>query len=124
MDILNTPDLPKANGHYSQCIKHNGLLYLSGQLPIHPQTKEIPASIQEQTQLTLDNVEAILKEAGVTRDDIIQVRIYLAGIELWDEVNMHYSIFFGNHKPARSIIPVGKLHFGCLIEVEVVAQAK
>ena len=124
MKIIETQNLPKPNGHYSHCIEHNGVLYLSGQLPIDAQTREIPHTIAEQTQLVLNNAERILKEAGVTRNEVIQARVYIAGIELWEEVNKQYSLFFGEHKPVRSIVPVAALHYGCLLEVEIVAQTK
>ncbi|GAB3175300.1 RidA family protein [Telluribacter humicola] len=110
-----------ANGHYSQCIEHNGLLYLSGQLPRNTITKEVPQGIEEQTLLALSNVKAVLNEAGSAINKIIQVRLYIADIALWDQVNAVYSNFMGNHMPVRSVIPTKELHFGALIEVEVLA---
>ena len=121
MKILNTPEMPKANGHYSQCIEHNGLLYLSGQLPINQTTKTVPGTIEEQTDLALKNAETILNEAGSSKNQVLQVRIYISNIDLWDSVNERYSLFFQNHKPVRCIIPTRELHFGCLIEIEIKA---
>ena len=120
MKIIDTPKMPKANGHYSQCIEHNGLLYLSGQLPIH-QDRSIPVSIEEQTDLVLKNIESILIEAGSSKNNVLQVRVYISNIELWGKVNDRYSAFFQNHKPTRCIIPTRELHFGCLIEIEITA---
>ena len=113
--------MPVSNGHYSQCIEHNGILYLSGQLPIIKETKSIPSTIEEQTILVLKNVETILNEAGNNKNNILQVRIYISDIKLWDKVNNGYIRFFENHKPVRCIIPTRELHFGCLIEIEVTA---
>lgn len=124
MEIIETDKMPKSNGHYSQCIHHNGVLYLSGQLPIHPVTKKISKTIEEQTLQTLSNIELILKEAGSSKNNILQSRVYISDISLWDRVNEVYSAFFENHKPARSIIPTRELHFGCLIEIEVMAVKK
>ena len=121
MKIIDTPKMPKANGHYSQCIAHNGILYLSGQLPIDQKHKTIPSSIEEQTDLVLKNVESILTEAGSSKKQILQVRVYISNIELWDKVNERYSLFFKEHKPTRCIIPTRELHFGCLIEIEITA---
>ena len=121
MKILNTPKMPKANGHYSQCIAHNGLLYLSGQLPIDQITKTVPDTIEEQTDLALKNVESVLNEAGSSKDKVLQVRIYISNIDLWDKVNERYSLFFEDHKPVRCIVPTRELHFGCLIEIEITA---
>lgn len=124
MKIISTSDMPSSNGHYSQCIEHNGILYLSGQLPINTEDRSIPDTVEEQTDLVLQNVDTLLKAAGSDKNKVIQVRVYIPGIELWDKVNERYSLFFEDHKPVRCIIPTGKLHFGCLIEVEVTAISK
>jgi len=121
MKIIQSPGIPKANGHYSPCIEHNGLLYLSGQLPINPVNGTVPESIEEQTDQALKNVETIVNEAGSSKDQILQMRVYISNIELWGRVNDRYSAFFGDHKPVRSIVPTRELHFGCLIEIEAIA---
>ncbi len=121
MKIISNPAIPPANGHYSHCIEHNGLLYLSGQLPRDPGTNAIPTGIEEQTWLALNNVKTILHAAGSSVPNIIQVRLYISDIALWDHVNTVYRDFMGDHKPVRSIIPTRELHFGALIEVEVLA---
>jgi reactive intermediate/imine deaminase len=121
MKILNSQKLPESNGHYSQCIQHNGILYLSGQLPIDQISRTIPSTIEAQADLAFKNVETILTEAGSGKDKVLQVRVYIPDIALWDKVNDRYSLFFGDHKPVRCIIPTRELHFGCLIEVEVTA---
>jgi reactive intermediate/imine deaminase len=121
MEIIKANNMPRSNGHYSQCIEHNGLLYLSGQLPIDQNSKKIPESIEDQTDLALNNVNTILIAAGSSREKIIQVRVYISDIGLWDKVNERYSLFFGDHKPARSIVPTRALHFGSKIEIEALA---
>ena len=121
MKIIDTENMPLCNGHYSRCIERDGLLYLSGQLPIDHKTKSISESIAEQTEQALKNVELILNEAGSNKKNVLQTRIYLSDIDLWDEVNSVYSDFFETHKPVRSVVPTGELHYGCLIEIEVVA---
>ena len=124
MNIIQTENMPTANGHYSQCIEHNGILYLSGQLPIDRETKKIPTTISAQTNLVLKNIETILHEANSDKNHILQVRIYIPTIQLWEEVNAVYSDFFGTHKPTRCIIPTNELHFNALIEIEVTAITK
>lgn len=121
MEIRTSPKIPQSNGHYAQCIEHNGILYLSGQLPIDPITGNIPESIEEQVDLVLNNIELILNEVGSSKNKVLQVRVYVPSIELWDRVNERYSLFFESHKPVRCIIPTRELHFGCLIEIEVTA---
>ncbi|MDX5420860.1 MAG: RidA family protein [Hymenobacteraceae bacterium] len=121
MRIIQTENMPPSNGHYAQVMEHNGVLYLSGQLPINPQTKEIPETIEEQAAQALANVEKLLQEAGSSRTRVLKATVYIADIHLWDKVNAVYADFFGTHKPARSIVPTQKLHFGSLIEIEVIA---
>lgn len=121
MRIISGNSIQESNGHYSQCIEHNGILYLSGQLPIDPVSRAIPETIEEQADLALKNAEKILLCADSTKDNVLQVRIYIPDIQLWDKVNDRYSNFFGKHKPVRCIIPTRELHFGCLIEIEVTA---
>lgn len=121
MKILTSPSLPSPAGHFSPAIEHNGTLYLSGQLPKHPETKEVPEGIEAQTQLALSNVENVLKAFGEDKNSIIQMRVYITDIAYWAEVNRIYAEFFGNHKPTRCIIPIGPLNGGCLIEIECTA---
>ena len=116
-------EMPRPNGHYSQCMQHNGLLFLSGQLPLSPDVSSIPADIDWQTSQALANLLAVLEAAGCGKTDVIQVRIYLVGIIHWDVVDKIYTEFFGEHKPARCIVPVPELHFGCQIEIEAVAKS-
>ena len=113
--------MPEANGHYSTCIEHNGILYLSGQLPFEPLSKTLPEGIEKQTDQVLKNIESILSAAGSNKNKVIQVRIYLSDINNWDIVNQIYSRFFKDHKPTRCVIPVTTLHYGALLEVEVTA---
>lgn len=113
--------MPVANGHYSQCIEHNGLLYISGQLPGNPKIRPVPEDIEGQTRIVLERIEQIIQQAGSSKDKVIQMRIYLSDIDLWEGVNRVYAKFFGAHKPVRCVVPTGRLHYGCLIEVEAVA---
>ncbi len=123
MKIIDNPAMPKPAGHYSMCIEHNGLLYLAGQLPRNPETGQFPEGIQAQTQQALQNVLTIVEAAGSQLDKIIQMRIYIPDVGLWDEVNAVYGIFFGDHKPVRAVIPSRELHHGALIEIEALAMA-
>ena len=121
MKIINNKQMPPANGHYSTCIEHNDILYLSGQLPFEPLSRTLPDGIEKQTDQVLKNIERILIAAGSNKNKVIQVRLYISDINNWDTVNQVYSHFFGDHKPARCVVPVTTLHFGALLEVEVTA---
>ena len=112
-------------GHYSPGVISNGLLFISGQLSIDPDTRQVAqGGIEEHARLALDNLDRVLKEAGVERSSVVQCRVYVSDIDDWDKVNIIYSEFFGDHKPARIIVPVSELHFGCLIEIEAIAEVK
>ncbi|MDJ0668013.1 MAG: RidA family protein [Desulfobacterales bacterium] len=120
-DII-AKDAPRPAGHYAQAIEHEGLLYVSGQLPIDPRrTDQTVESIEVQTAQALANLDAILKAAGSARDRVLKVTVYIADIALWDRVNAVYARFFGDHRPARAIVPTRDLHFGFQIEIEAVA---
>jgi 2-iminobutanoate/2-iminopropanoate deaminase len=113
---------PQPAGHYSQAIAHQGLVYVSGQLPINPKSKDRSiGSIEEQAEQVLLNLEAILLEANSGKDQILKVTVYISDIALWDKVNSVYANFFGDHRPARVIVPTRELHFGYQIEIEAVA---
>ena len=119
---INTPNAPKAGGHYSQATVYNGLVFVAGQLSIDPATGEKKlGSIEEQTEQALANVHAILKAAGSDWDRVLKVNISVAGIELWEAVNKVYAKVLGENRPARAVIPCGNLHYGFLIEIEAIA---
>ncbi len=124
MDIrrINTPNAPKAGGHYSQATVYNGLVFVAGQLSIDPATGAHKiGSIEEQTEQALNNVLAILQAAGSDWSRVLKMTVYVADISLWDAVNLVYSRMLGEHRPARAIIPTGALHHGFLIEIDAVA---
>ena len=125
MRQISTPNAPIPSGHYSQAIVHNDLVYISGQLPIDPQTgKKRIGSIEEQTEQALKNVAEILKAAGSDINHVLKTTVYISDIELWDRVNTVYSRFFGEHRPARAVVPTRDLHFGFQIEIEAIAIVK
>lgn len=113
----------KNKGHYTPGIISNGMLYISGQLSIDPDTREIPeGGIETHAKLALANIDRVLHAAGLSRNDVVQCRVYVSDIDQWDTVNQVYAEFFGEHTPARIVVPVGKLHFGCLVEIEAIAE--
>ncbi|MEM1359205.1 MAG: RidA family protein [Bacteroidota bacterium] len=120
MEIIQNEHIPSPVGHYSPVIAHNGTLYFSGQLP-KLADGSIPEGIEAQTQLVLAKLDHLLKHSGSNRDLVIQVRIYIPDVKLWDQVNMVYANFFGEHRPVRCVVPSRELHYGCLIELEAVA---
>ena len=122
MKVVITENAPKPAGHYSQAIVHNNIVYVSGQLPIDPKTGEKRiGSIEEQTEQALKNLSEILKAAGCNINQVIKTTVYISDIGLWDRVNAVYSRFFGEHRPARAVVPTRNLHFGFQIEIEAIA---
>jgi 2-iminobutanoate/2-iminopropanoate deaminase len=123
MEEIFTQNAPKPAGHYSQAIVHGNLIYVSGQLPIDPMTGEKRiGSIEEQTEQALRNVSQIIKAAGSSMDHVIKTTVYISDIQLWERVNEVYSDFFGEHRPARAVVPTKDLHYGFQIEVEAIAS--
>ena len=102
---------------------HNGTVYVSGQLARVPSKVAdfVPEGIAAQTTQCLMNAEAILRAAGSDRNHVIRATLYISDIADWGAVNDAYIEFFGEHKPARSIIPVNKFRSGFLVEIDIVA---
>ena len=122
MQTVFTPQAPTPAGHYSQAVIHGDLVFVSGQLAIDPQTGEKRiGSIEEQTELVLRNLSAILKAANSGMDQVLKTTVYIADIGLWERVNKVYADFFGEHRPARTVVPTRELHFGFQIEMEASA---
>ena len=117
-----TTDAPAPGGHYSQAIVYNGLVYISGQLPIDPRTGEkCLGSIEEQSSLVLSNIRGILRAAGSDLNRVLKMTVYVSDISLWARVNEIYTLFLGEHRPARAVVPVKDLHYGFQIEIEAIA---
>lgn len=121
--IIYSGNAPKPGGHYSQAIVHNNLVYVSGQLAIDAVSGEklVDKDIKEQTLKCLNNLEQILISAGSNKEKLIKSTVFISKIEYWPEVNQVFIQFFGDHKPARSIVPVNDLHYGLKIEIEAIA---
>lgn len=116
------PSLPPPAGHYSHAVVHNGIAYLAGQLPHAPDDPgRKPGTIEEQARQVLANVEQALLACGSRRDRVLRCTVYVSDIAFWPAVNRVYAEFFGEHRPARSVVPVNELHHGFAIEVEVTA---
>ena len=124
MQIISTPDAAQAIGPYSQAIKAGGFIFTSGQIALKPDGEFVAGSVEAQSRQVLQNLAAILKEAGATLQDAVKTTIFLADMGDFAAVNEIYAAAFGAHKPARSTVQVTKLPKGALVEIEVIALAK
>ena len=123
MKMVCPPFKGENKGHYTAGVISKGMLYVSGQLSIDPDTREVcGGDIKDHMRLALDNVDRVLKEAGVSRNDVVMCRVYTPDVNYWGPINEVYAEFFGDHKPARVIVSTTTLHFGCLVEIEAVAE--
>ncbi len=108
-------------GPYSQAIEAGGTLYVSGQLPLVPATGEMPEGIEAQTRQSLDNLGAILKEAGYTFNDVAKTTVLLQHISDFGAMNAIYAEYFTGDKPARICYEVAALPKGALVEIDCIA---
>jgi reactive intermediate/imine deaminase len=123
MQAISTPDAPAPAGHYAQATVHGGLIYVAGQLPIDPRSGAVVGgeSAAAQTEQTLRNVEAILRAGGSGLDRVLSATVYVTSRDYWADVNATFARLFGEHRPARAIVPVAALKAGCVVEIQVMA---
>ena len=122
MKAIFTENAPKPAGHYSQGMVHGDLVFVSGQLAIDPKTGEkMTGTIEEQTQRALENVAAIVKASGSDISNIIKATLYISDADMWGRVNDVFASFFGEHRPARAVVPSRNLPFGFDVEIEAIA---
>jgi len=120
--LVKTNKAPAAIGPYSQGVKGGNIIFTSGQLPIVPETGELISNdIKRATKQSMENVKAILTEAGATLEDVVKVTIFIKDMGEFALVNEVYGEYFNVHKPARSCVEVSKLPKDGKIEIEAIA---
>lgn len=119
--IITSQNAPGAVGPYSQAVEVSGTLYVSGQLPINPQTGVMPNSAEEQAGQSLKNVQAIIDEAGFSLKDVVKTTVLLQNISDFDAVNAVYEKYFSEECPARACYQVAALPKGASVEIEAIA---
>ncbi|WP_298646387.1 RidA family protein [uncultured Proteiniphilum sp.] len=120
--VISTNSAPAAIGPYSQAIETNGMIFLSGMLPIDPSTGNIiPGSVKEQTTQIFNNIETVLIAAGAGMDNIVKTTVFLEDMSLFGEMNEVYASRFTGTFPARSAFAVKALPKNALVEIEVIA---
>ncbi len=121
--IIATDQAPAAVGPYSQAVLVNGLLFVSGQIPVNPADGSVAESIEDQSHQALKNVGAILAEAGLGYEDVVKTTVLLADIADFKAMNAVYAEYFTQDKPARACFQVAALPLGVKVEIEVIADA-
>ena len=120
--IISTPNAPAAIGPYSQAVEVNGTLYVSGQIPLDPETaKVVEGDITVQTEQVMKNIGEILKEAGYSFSDVVKSTCLLSDMVNFKAMNEVYGKFYSENAPARAAFAVKELPLGVLVEIETIA---
>ncbi len=125
MRFLASEGAPKAIGPYSQGVVEGGFLFCSGQIPLDPDSGElVSGGIESSTERVLDNMEAILKSAGLAFADVVKTTVFLVRAEDFAAMNAVYARRFGDHRPARSTVIVAALPKGAVVEMDLIAKTR
>ncbi len=120
-NIIHTEKAPAAIGPYSQAVETNGMLFVSGQIPVDPETGIVPEGIKAQTEQVMKNLAAILLEAGYSFDDVVKTTCLLSDIANFGAMNEVYAQYFIVNPPARAAFAVRDLPKGVMVEIEAIA---
>jgi 2-iminobutanoate/2-iminopropanoate deaminase len=121
--VISTPNAPEAIGPYSQAIKSANMVFLAGQIPIDPKTKQLmkDASIEHQTKLVLENLKAVLEADGLTMDNIVSTQVFMTDLNEFPKMNEVYATFFKSAPPARATVQVPRLPRDVKVEIAAIA---
>ena len=120
-EVINTNNAPEAIGPYSQGVIVGDFVYTSGQIPLNPVTGELVTDIKLATKQSMENIKAILEEAGTSLNNVVKTSIFLKDLNDFEAVNEIYGTYFIENKPARSCVQVAKLPKDAVIEIEAIA---
>jgi 2-iminobutanoate/2-iminopropanoate deaminase len=121
MKFIQPPGIAKPRGHYTPAIVQNGFVFVSGQLPLDGEGKVVGTNVEEQMLQCLKNIDTILKASGSSIPQVVKASVFITDIAYWPKVNSVFADFFGNHRPARVVVPTGPLIDGVYVEVECIA---
>ncbi len=121
-EIINTDKAPKTIGPYSQAVKANGFIFVSGQIPIDPDTNDlVKGDVAEQTRQVIKNIKNIIEASGSGLEDVVKTTVYLRDLKKFGDMNRAYNEFFTTLFPARATVEVSNLPKGADIEIDAVA---
>ena len=122
IEAILTDNAPAPAGHYAQAKVFDGLIYVSGQLPVRTNGEHgHEAPFDEQAQQAMDNLLAVVRAAGSSPQRVLKVTAYIVDVKNWPRFNAIYAAAFGDARPARSVVPVPELHHGYLVEIDAIA---
>lgn len=121
LKAIETKNAPGAVGPYSQAISAAGMIFSSGNLPIDPATGEIPATVEEQTKQSLENLKAVIEAGGATLADVVKTTVFIKDMNDFAKVNAVYAEYFKSPFPGRSCVEVARLPKDVLVEIEGIA---
>lgn len=121
ISVVSTDKAPQAIGPYSQAIKHNGLVFISGQIPLNPEGQLVEGTIADQTKQVLTNLQNILAAAGTDFNRVLKTTVFLKDMGDFQAMNEVYGQYFDSHKPARATVEVARLPRDVKVEIELVA---
>jgi 2-iminobutanoate/2-iminopropanoate deaminase len=119
--VISTDRAPAAIGPYSQAVKSGNLIFVSGQVPVNPQTGEITGGTKEQTRQALENLKAVLLAAGASLAQVMKTTVFLKNLDDFTVMNEVYKEYFPQEPPARSTVEVSRIPRGSLVEIEAIA---
>ena len=119
--VISTTNAPAAIGPYSQAIEANGFVFASGQIPVNPETGEIPEGIEAQAEQVMKNVKNLLEAAGTSVDQVVKTGVFIKNMDDFATINGIYAKYFAKDCPARSCVEVARLTKDVLLEMEAIA---
>ena len=123
MKYIQPEGIAKPRGHYSPAIVENGFVFVSGQLPIDSEGNMLNGTVEEQMLQCLKNIDIILQGSGSSISRVVKATVFITDIGDWPKVNAVFANYFGDHRPARVVVPTGKLLEGIYVEVDCIASA-
>jgi len=121
MNFIQPPTLAKPRGHYTPAVVHNGFVFVSGQLPLDNAGNVVGSTVEDQMLQCLKNIDTILKASGSSIPQVVKANVFITDIAHWPRINAVFAEYFGDHRPARVVIPTGKLLDGIYVEVDCIA---
>jgi reactive intermediate/imine deaminase len=118
--FIESEKIPKPKGHYSHAVKSGNSVYVSGQFPSCSSSEDFKVQVKS----ALERCSLVLEAAGCSLRDVVQTTAYIEGVSNWASFNEVYANEFGEHKPARVVVPVSELHYGYKVEIQMIASVE